>query len=293
LSPELERRSVPIDGCRLSYLERAPGTDRGEAPVLILHGLVASAETFGKLIPELPEDRRVVVLDLPGAGFSERPPELPAGLAHTAALVLRFAEQVGLHRPVVLGHSHGGAIAFQMAATEPEFAQGLVLVCPAHPFSGREEWLVRFYLSATGRVFARLLPLLPARLYLAAFRRMPGRRGSVTLADVRPYHRSLRVRGTVAHLLRLLSTWRADMDALGARLREGAVRTPRLLIWGEVDPVVPASTALELLRFLPGAELVILGGVGHVPNEEAPLECGNAIREWLGRGKSGRVELAE
>jgi pimeloyl-ACP methyl ester carboxylesterase len=114
-----------------------------------------------------------------------------------------------------------------------------------------------------------------------AFRRMPGQRTNFGYRDLEPYLHTLRGRGTIAYLLRLLGSWRSDMNELGTELEKHPITTPTLLIWGGSDIVVPASTSANLLKHLQTAEQATLPGVGHLPNEEAPEECGGLIRTWL------------
>ena len=235
-SPGLTRSSVTVAGLSLSFLDR-PGDDT-KAAIVLLHGLIAEAEVFRKLIAELPIDRRIVALDLPGAGYSERPLTADVGFAGVAALVEEAIRTLGLHRPIVLGHSHGGAIALQLAVSHPDSIGALILMCPAHPFSQHEDKLIRFWLSPVGRRFARIVPRLPRRLHLFAFRRMPGSRSSMGYADLEPYLHTLTFPGSVPHILRLLESWRQDMKILGAALQKRSIDAPALFLWGDRDIVV-------------------------------------------------------
>jgi pimeloyl-ACP methyl ester carboxylesterase len=266
---------------RLSFLERSTVGPESGAPILLLHGLVAEAETFRKLGDQLPADRRVVALDLPGMGFSERSRTCDASFGGVAAMVREVIAALGLERPILLGHSYGGVVALRLAASFPGLLRGLILLSPAHPFSRLEDKLVQFYLSPPGRLFAHALPMLPRAVYLAAFRRMPGSRAHLDYRDIEPYLHTLRTPGTIAYVLRLLRSWRSDMAQLAAKLEGCPIELPALLIWGDRDIVVPASTAETLLRHLRASELVTLSGVGHLSNEEAPDECGELIRAWL------------
>jgi len=273
-----ERR---VCGVRLSFLERETGAPPTGAPMLLLHGLVAGADCFRRLGDELPPERRVVALDLPGGGCSDRPCDGDVSFQGIAELVGQFIDVVGLERPVIVGHSYGGAIALQLSAWRPEVLEAMILIAPAHPFSRREDPLVRFYLSRPGQWFANLLPRVPKRLMLEIFRRMPGDRAAVGYEQIEPYLSTLRHPGTIAYLLRLLKSWNYDMRRLGELLTAMKPNTPALLVWGDLDPVVPASSGAELLRHLGTAEQFTLRGVGHLPNDERPEECGSLIRTWL------------
>jgi len=270
-----------VRGVRLSYLERDTGAPHRGAPMLLVHGLVAGADAFRKLGDELPEDRRVVALDLPGGGYSERPREGDVSFRGIAELVAEAIVALGMERPVILGHSYGGAIVLELATWRPELLDAMILIAPANPFSNREEPLVRFYLSGPGRWLAHLLPRVPKRLMLEGFRRMPGDRDKVSYEQIEPYLQTLRHPGTVAYVLRMLKSWKNDMEKLGNALRERRTEVPALLLWGDLDPVVPSATGMTLMEHLGPSEEFILHGVGHLPNDERPEECGALIRTWL------------
>ena len=236
----------------------------------------------------LPRDRRVVALDFPGAGYSGVSYEHSFGFREMAEVVREAIARLGMERPVLLGHSHGGAIALELAQNYPDELNSLVLLCPAHPFSGRENALVSFYLSRVGRAFGHMLPHLPDWLHLQAFRRMPGSRRRFGSEEVAPYLHTLRKPGTVDHLLALLKSWKADMEALRIALEAKPLEVPTLLLWGDRDVVVPLSSAAELKRHIRECELLTLACVGHLPNEEEPEECAALILRWLDRNQTVR-----
>lgn len=272
-----------VRGVRLSYLERETSDTVAGAPILMLHGLIAGAECFRALGNELPQERRVVALDLPGGGYSDRPLDTDVCFRGIAGMVASAMAALGMERAVVLGHSYGGAITLELAAWRPELMDAMILIAPAHPFSGREDWLVQFYLSGLGRWFAGLVPHVPKRLMLEAFRRMPGDRRECNYQQIEPYVQALRHPGTVSYVLRMLKSWRRDMELLGQALRAQRTEAPALVLWGDVDPVVPESTSSELLEHLGPSEKAVLRGVGHLPNDERPKECGVLIADWLRR----------
>jgi len=131
---------IEVDGVSLHY--RATGPSDAPA-VLILHGASANLqEPFTALDGHL-EDRRAIYLDRPGLGWSERP-----GGAWTpereAELIAAFLGAIGADKPVVIGHSWGGAIALRLAIDHPDALTGLVLVAPAaRAWVGEAAWYNR------------------------------------------------------------------------------------------------------------------------------------------------------
>ncbi|HEY5330518.1 MAG TPA: alpha/beta hydrolase [Acidobacteriaceae bacterium] len=277
---ELIQRQVVVGGVRLNYLEREGGDG---APILLLHGLLATAETLTELIAGLPEDPRIVAIDLLSAEPVDRAKKLDVHQANLAGLVRGFVESLGLGRPVVIGHSHGGVLALRLAATERGLLRGLVLMAPAHPFGGYRSHVVNFYLRQPGRFLALSIPLAPSWMILRAYNEAAGPKSRIRMRHLRPYLRVLRDRNTLRRVLEMLATWDVDMAELQEALAEQAIEVPTLLIWGDEDPVVPMASAAKLEEHLADCERVTLPGMGHLLAEEAPEACARAICAWLGR----------
>jgi pimeloyl-ACP methyl ester carboxylesterase len=277
----IHQRNVVIGGVRLYFLEREGPVDNAKPPILLLHGLVASAETFASLLQELPDDRRILALNLPGSELPGQVNPADVTLSGLAKLVTDFAAAANLILPLILGHSHGGAIALRIAASFPDAITGLILLCPAHPFLYRERHLIAFYNSTVGRMVARSFRFFPERFQGLGFRRLVGPKGRKAGVDFRPYRASLADPHTVEAVLRLIKTWNADMDALGRSLALKSIQLPVLFLWGDKDPVVPISTGPALQKHLTRWEQFTLPGVGHLPNDEDPAQCGSLICTWL------------
>ena len=282
----IERHEIHIDGLRLSYLEQ--GRAAKDFPSLVLlHGLMGCADTFVPLMQELRADLHVVALDLPGAGQSERREDIDASLFITAKLVGRVLIALNLHKPIAIGHSHGGAVAMSLAAHRRDGLRSLVLLAPAHPYFDEGDPLIRFYLSLPGRLFAYAMPWLPGWMQMVGLRRMAGPESRDTLERLRPYRENLRTPGTVFHLLRLLRTWHRDMSGLRRALRR-SLSTPSLILWGDCDRAVPLHSAAKLRAHLLHSELITLRGIGHRAAEESPRLVAEFVHAWMERDGSAR-----
>jgi abhydrolase domain-containing protein 6 len=274
-----ERRYLNLDGLQLSYLETGAAME-GRPTLVLLHGLMGSAATFLPFMNELDSNLHVIALDLPGAGLSERRADLAADLKSTTLCVAGVLDALELKKPIVLGHSHGGAIALRLAAKYPERLTSIALLAPAHPFFDEATEVIRFYLSLPGRIFAHTMPWFPQWIQMMGLRRMAGPQSWDTPERLAPYRENLRVPGTIAHLLKLIRTWHDDMASLGRLLRK-PLSTPTLVLWGACDRAVPVYTATELCSHLQQSELHVLPGVGHRPAEETPAKVAELIQQMV------------
>jgi 4,5:9,10-diseco-3-hydroxy-5,9,17-trioxoandrosta-1(10),2-diene-4-oate hydrolase len=249
-------------------------------PLLLLHGLVGSGRNWQRNIGFLSRYASVYAVDLFNMGESERVPGLDASLEATADRLIALMNALGLHAADIAAHSHGGAIAMMLAARHPKRVRKLILFAPANPFCDAGRHLIRFYNSAVGGWFARRVPSLPRLLHATALARMYGDPTRVADGQLETYTTGLRVPGTMDHLLQVLARWYDDMRLLRSAMK-GLAGKPALLIWGDRDRAVLLPSAQSLQQVMPKSKLLVIPGAGHLPFEEMPEPCNQAMREWL------------
>ncbi len=264
----------------------------GSGPsLLLIHGLLGSAAAWLPCLSSLADESTVLAVDTLGIGRSERVHGLDAGLAAQADRMAEFMEKAGIPRSDIAGTSHGGAIALMLAARHPERVRSLILHAPANPFSNVADPLLHFYRSPLGHWFAHQLPLLPQSLQELALGRMYGnQRHPISNEVLEMYMRSLRVPGTVDHILNILDHWFDDMRTLKSALN--AIHDiPILLIWGTRDRAVSMASGQALQARLGNPEMTILPGVGHLPFEEAPNAFAEAANTFLRKQQRSEAPL--
>jgi pimeloyl-ACP methyl ester carboxylesterase len=116
--PQLNREGVTL------YFEEA-GT--GEAPIVLVHGWTCDHTYFAPQFEHFARDHRVVSVDLRGHGHSDKP-EQDYTIAAFADDVAWLCGQLGLTKPVIIGHSMGGVIALEISARFPDLPSAVVLV---------------------------------------------------------------------------------------------------------------------------------------------------------------------
>ena len=278
MTPEditIEEAFVLVEGAKIHY--QHAGTGR---PLLLLHGLVGSAKNWNRNIRSLAQDASVYAIDLFNMGQSERIPGLDAGLAATADRLAASMDALGLDQADIAAHSHGGAVAMMFAARHPGRVRRLVLFAPANPYCNLGEPLIRFYQTRFGKWVARQIPWLPTKLKAVALGRMYGDPSRVTMEALEGYIEGLEIPGTVDHVLEIVRRWAADMKLLRSALSE-LVAKPTLLVWGDRDRAVSLDSAEVLQHKLRDSRLLVLPGVGHIPFEEMPDICNQAMRDWV------------
>lgn len=274
----IEETFVLVDGKKIHFQHAGAGR-----PLLLIHGLVGSAKNWRQNIRFLAHDSSVYALDLFNMGESERIPGLDAGLEATADRLAACMNALGIDQADIAAHSHGGAIAMMFAARHPDRVRRLILFAPANPFCDLGNQLIRFYQTRCGVWFARHIPFLPRMLKATALSRMYGDPSRVSLDALDGYTEGLHVPGTMEHVLQIVQRWFVDMGLLRSALPDLAAK-PTLLIWGDRDRAVGLNSARELQQILRQSSLLILPGVGHIPFEEIPDVCNQAMRDWLRTG---------
>jgi pimeloyl-ACP methyl ester carboxylesterase len=259
VSAILATETIELLGLRVRRLVRGAGP-----PVLVLHGWGASIEAVYPIVAGLERVATVHALDLPGSGESEPPPE-PWGVEDYQRLVAAYMDRAELggaaRAPAVLGHSHGGRIAFRLAATEPERVGKLVLVDAAGIRPKRTlRWYRRVALAKVGKHAARLLGAPGRRLRDALV-------GRVASAD---YAAAGELRPTLVRLVN------AELRPCLPR-----IESPTLLIWGDRDADTPLWMGREMERLIPDAGLVVLEGAGHFSYLDQPDRFARIVAHFL------------
>jgi pimeloyl-ACP methyl ester carboxylesterase len=257
--------TIDVDGLRVAY-ERA-----GAGPaVVLLHGYVGDGQTTWRYqIDALSDEFTVVAWDAPGAGRSSDPPE-PFGMAQYADCLAGFVTQLGLGNPAIVGLSFGGSLAIEFSRRYPAVPQALVL---ASAYAG---WGGSLPSDVTAQRLAQALTL--ADMTPDEFRDalLPTMFSAAIPDDVRDQF-------STSMLTFHPAGFRAMAKASAEDLRDALphLRTPTLLVYGEKDVRAPLAVARRLHAAISQSELVVLPGIGHVCNVEAPEAFNEVLRTFL------------
>ena len=251
--------------------QRIAFTRAGSGPALVLlHGYVADGQTTWRPQIEALSDRfTVVAWDAPGVGGSADPPEL-LGMAGYADLLAGFVERLGLERPHVAGLSFGGALAIALARRHPQVPRSLVL---ASAYAGWAGSLPADVCEQRLRQALTLAELGPDEFTATLLPTMfsPG----TSQQTVDAFGASMRA----FHPVGFKAMARASAEDLREALPH--VGVPTLLLYGDRDVRAPAPVARDLQAAIPGSQLVVLGGAGHLCNIESPEAFNAAVLDFL------------
>ncbi len=253
--------SVDIGGGRSLRIGRAGDEDR---PVVLIHGYSGDLNNWLFNIPALAAKAAVIAVDLPGHGGSTKEVG-DASLDTLARDVGAALDALGVTRATLIGHSLGGAVALRLAATRPEFAQGLVLVAPAYMPGGtiNTAFLDGVVEAQRARALKPVLELLVAD---------PASVSREMVEDMIKFKR--------------LDGAEEALSALRDRMLSGAERTAADLaavpaahvIASRGDRIVGAPDASALP---PGWRVSWIEGAGHLPHLEKAAEVNALITEGL------------
>jgi pimeloyl-ACP methyl ester carboxylesterase len=267
---------IDIGGERVHFRRLGDGP-----PIVLVHGLGGQTRNFDYLpLQELAQRWQLVLLDRPGSGHSPRHDDSKAGIAAQAQLVIAFIRAMGFERrPLLVGHSLGGAIALSVALQEPDCIDGIALIAPLTHFNPGVPAPFRAMAIATPwlrRLFAHTLAaplaILNTRAVLAA----------LFGPDEAP--KDFATRGGGLMSLRPCAFYGASTDMNGVaqdlpsqQERYAGIRLPVRVLYGEGDRVLDWRAQGQALKDkLPAADLRVIPG-GHM----LPVTQAAATSAWL------------
>jgi pimeloyl-ACP methyl ester carboxylesterase len=282
----LPRKTALVDDVAISYADAGgPGV-----PLLFVHGLSSYAAYWEYQLPHYAERYRVIAVDLPGYGASDRP-DAPYTPPWFADVLVGFMDTLDLPSATVVGHSMGGQIALTLALDHPERVDRLVLSAPAgfERFSDGEARLIEAYWTEDRALHSRE-DEVRASFQAAVFNRRDD--GVERLIEERVrLGRHPTFRGTSVAVSRSIS----GMMRYPVLDRLDQITAPTLIVFGTDDRMIPnpllhggrtRAIAEAGAAAIPGAELVMLPGAGHTAHHDAPDAFHAAVDDFLQRTRT-------
>ena len=268
-------RFVEVDGGRLHYIEAGPAGAEPRATVVFLHGASGShADPMMALGDRLSDRYRVIAFDRPGHGWSERiAGEAAASPVRQAAIIRDALGRLGVERAIVVAHSWAGSILPNLALDHSDVVAGTVYLAPVtHPWPGGG---IAWYFGPAARswlgwLMTRTVTTPAGVLALDAVTRavFAPQEPPPDYADKARVPLVLRPSAFQANAQDVAGLY-AAVTAQHARYRD--IRVPTVIVSGDADTIVWTDVhSRGLAREVPGARLIVLPGVGHMPHHAAP-----------------------
>jgi pimeloyl-ACP methyl ester carboxylesterase len=271
---------IEVDGVRLHYTDRGAGP-----PIVLIHGNAVAGDDYDTsgVAERLLATHRVIVFDRPGFGHSARPRGRAWTATQQAELLHKALKQLGIERPVVVGHSWGAIVALSLAVRHQADVAGLVLLSGYYFWTLRPDVLLvaAGAIPVLGDVLRHTVSPWLGRLLMPLQKRAMFSPAPVTTRFRREYSDAMALRPSQ---IRATSMDGALMipGALGLRRHYDDLRMPVLIMAGDGDKVVRKRSAERLHAAIPGSVLRIVEGAGHMVHHSAPRQVVEAIRSIAG-----------
>ena len=256
-------KTTEIDGNKIRYLEE--GTSKNT--LILLHGLGASAERWEDVIPLFAKKFRVIVPDLIGFGYSDKP-SIDYTTDYFAEFMSKFVEKVGIKEMSIIGSSLGGQIAAEFIINQNVDVKKLVLVSPSGVMKHSTPALDAY-------ISAALYPNNESALN--AFQAMSGRKKIDGKIVSRFVERMQLPNAKMAFMSTLLGL--SNSKVITEKLQ--LITIPTLIVWGENDPVIPIEYAQSFVSGINDCRFYKMIGCAHTPYVEKPEKFFQIVSDFL------------
>jgi pimeloyl-ACP methyl ester carboxylesterase len=263
---------------RLSTLEAGTGE-----PVIAIHGLGATKASLLPTVAGLARSFRVIAVDLPGFGDSDKPLGAPYDARFFARSIIALLDALEVDRAHLVGNSLGGRVALEVGLHEPSRVGRLGLLASSMAWRKERPWanLLRLVRPELGAI----QPAPRAVIEAIVERTVPGGADGWAAAGVDEFMRSyLTRRGRAAFYAAARQIYLEEPDGEdGFWTRLKTLQPPALWVWGRRDTLVPLAFARHVTAVLPDSEHLELD-CGHVPQLERPRETHAALERFFAAG---------
>ncbi len=263
-------QSKTILGNRIVYY------DRGTGPVLLLlHGMFGDHLDWEPVLEPLSRSNRVVAVDLPGFGESDKP-DLEYQFDLFVETVSVLINELRLGRPALVGNSFGAIVATLLASQSPESVKALVLVSGGGILMFTPEDLKNFDEKFT----VENLRLLTPQFHEIFFSRVMFTRGEAWRRYVAKQSAKL-FRPDYAAYTHVLQRAAGRAARIDVKPELKKLQLPVLLLWGDRDLVFPPDKSREVLPSMRNATTAIIRDAGHAPQLDNPTEFVERVKAFL------------
>ncbi len=243
---------LEVDGLHVRYVDAGSGR-----PLLLMHGLGGAIESWTNNIDALAKEMRVIALDLPGFGYSDKP-KMSYTIKFYADFIAKFVKQLGVAPLAIVGSSLGGHVACELAIMHPDIVSKLVVISPpgALPRS--------FKGTPALKKYVRMLEAKSVTEVKKALFAVDGKPAADEYAKI--VFEKLAMPGAKEAFLSALKG-SAQAPRLNRRLSK--IRMPMMVLWGKDDIMIPAKYVAPFVG-MKNSKIVLLENCGHRPHVDRP-----------------------
>ena len=260
----VEEKFLQIDENEIRYLE----SGNSKKTLVLIHGLGASAERWVKVIPLFAKHFRVIIPDLIGFGYSDKP-LADYTLEFFSLFLEKFFTTANIQHPILIGSSLGGQIAADYTTDHPQNVEKLILVSP----SG---------------VMKKSTPALDAYIMAALYPNEQNAKNAFELMESSGKHIDEKIINGFIERMKLPNAKLAFMSTLlglkSAKVITAKLQsmiTPTLIIWGANDPVIPIQHADEFVASIKDCRFLRMDNCGHTPYAQDPTSFASIVLDFL------------
>jgi pimeloyl-ACP methyl ester carboxylesterase len=270
-----EQRDLVIDGMRLRYVDVGPLDGAADdIPILLVHGHTSRIEEYDGLLPTLARQRRVLVPDLPGSGYSDKP-EREYSLAFYEDTLMGFLDELGVSHAHLAGGSQGGNLVLRLAHRFPQRFDRLTPWAPGSAWEASPRLAALIRATSSYVIFWPMVKIQSRYWYSDDWPQK-----DETLRNTFTYYEEVMGPGFVRMYFDMAA------DQVGRSLFDIApeIHHPVLLAWGDRDHGANMGAGVRhLQQLLPHAELLVFQRARHSLAAEIPGPLAAAIEEFLDR----------
>ncbi len=262
----MNEKFINIDENKIRYLE----SGNSDNTLVLVHGLGASANRWEYVIPHFKKNYRVIVPDLIGFGYSDKP-LVDYTTDFFSEFLKKFLEKLDIKNPVLIGSSLGGQIIAEYTLNNNNAVKKLVLISPSGIMKHSTPALDAY-------VMAALYPNHEAAKN--AFEMMSGSSKNIDPKIVEGFVKRMRLpNAKMAFMSTLLGL--KNSQTLTEKL--SSITVPTMVVWGELDPVIPVKYADSIVSTIKDCRFYRMDGCGHTPYVEVPETFVKIVMEFLGK----------
>ncbi|USQ03114.1 alpha/beta fold hydrolase [Aquirufa antheringensis] len=269
-----DSKFMPIMGMKVHYRDEGVATDT--LPLILLHGMSSSLNTWDSVVISLKAHKRVISLDLPGFALTGPSPEMAYNFPYYSKFIDSFATRLKIKRFILAGNSLGGAISWNYALHNSSRLAKMILIDAAgYPKKG-ESGSLGFKLASTPVINNLLLYATPKALVRKSLETVYYDPASVTDEQVERFHDvAIREGNREAALMIFKGSFKGNPESIKE------VKTPTLILWGDKDNLIGVNNVDNFLKDIKGSKAEIYKNVGHVPMEEVPGKVAASILKFV------------